>query len=155
MNPQHWIHLPICSHLGSISCLDPDPYRGQDQDPYLNKKYKDPQHWVHELITKALTVCTNKTTLVALIAYVQWCGSALIVCGSGSTKFYQCGSGSRPLPGTIKSQYWFQAIFYKSRKKSFQICAWTLKINYFFRFRLEKYNFLGKINEDPTDSHRC
>ena len=89
MNPQHWIHLPICSHLGSISCLDPDPYRGQDQDPYLNKKYKDPQHWVHELITKALTVCTNKTTLVALIAYVQWCGSALIVCGSGSTKVYK------------------------------------------------------------------
>ena len=57
--------------------------------------------------------------------------------------------------GTIKSPNWFQAIFYKSRKKSFQICAWTLKINYFFRFRLEKYNFLGKINEDPTDSHRC
>ena len=37
----------------------------------------------------------------------QWCGSALVECGYGSTKFGQCGSGSR----TIKSLIWFQTIF--------------------------------------------
>ena len=34
------------------------------------------------------------------VSYKQGCGSALIVCGSGSSKFGQCGSGSGSL--TIK-----------------------------------------------------
>ena len=71
----------------------------------------------------------------------QWCGSALIAWGPGSTRFDECGSGSR----SIKSPNWFNPSFIKSRKKKyFQICTQTLKISYFFRFRLEKYNFLRK-----------
>ena len=31
--------------------------------------------------------------------FKQGCGFGLIVCGSGSTKFSECGSGSRPDPG--------------------------------------------------------
>ena len=40
--------------------------------------------------------------------YFQWCGSTLIVCGSGYTKFYECASGSKfgssPYPGQWNHQ---------------------------------------------------
>ena len=43
--------------------------------------------------------------------YMQWCGSAFIVCGSGSTKFDKCGSGSR----TINYQIDFKPSFKKKK----------------------------------------
>ena len=47
-----------------------------------------------------LCFCNLDPSIFAGSGY-RWCGSALIVCGSGSTKFVQCGSGSgtRPDPG--------------------------------------------------------
>ena len=72
--------------------------------------YKNTAIWIGSDIKKQ-----EKEMLV-----FRWCGSGLImmVCGSGSTHFDECGSGSSPNPGNKDHQIDFNPSF-KSRNKIF------------------------------------
>ena len=63
----------------------------------------------------------------------------MIVCGPGSTKFGQCGSGSR----TIKSLNLFRTTFKSQEEKIFSNLYLNLR-DRLLSFRLEKYNFKQK-----------
>jgi len=73
---------------------------------------------------------------IVLPSWAHWCGS---------TKFDECGSGSRSKNHKIDFSPSFKS---REKKKYFQICTLILEICYFSRFRLE--NIISCENPPKT-----